>query len=135
MIGCGISISGSEAVFIWVDIASGTVLQNMKAKVQLSDPYAQNDIAQTSDLIRQLIAERKTDVVVVRKSSTSGKFPASNVAFRIETMICLASPVRVKFVSPQAVAAYAKANALEIPETVLKYQIDAYSALIAAAEE
>ena len=135
MIGCGVAISGNEAVFVWVDLASGAVLQNAKAKVQLSDPYMQSDITQTTDLIHQLIAERKTDLVAVRKASTSGKFPALHTAFRLETMIAISSPVSVKFISPQAVAAFVKRHATHIPEVVLKYQQDAYLALIAASGE
>lgn len=133
MIGCGISVSGSEAVFIWVDLSSGVVLQDAKAKVQLNDPYKQNDVIQTFDLIRQLIAERKTDLVVVRKSSTSGKYPALHTAFRLEAMIAISSPVQVQFISPQAVANFVKNNGPRIPEIVLVYQRDAYLALIAAA--
>lgn len=135
MIGCGISISGSEAVFIWVDLSSGVVLQHAKAKVQLNDPYMQNDVVQTFDLIRQLIAERKTDLVVVRKSSTSGKYPALHTAFRLEAMIAISSPVEVKFISPQAVAHFVKKNEPKIPEIVLVNQRDAYLALVAAAGE
>lgn len=135
MIGCGISISGNEAVFVWVDLASGAVLQDAKAKVKLSDPYAQDDVVQTFDLIRQLIAERKTDLVVVRKSSTSGKFPALHTAFRIEALIAISSPVQGKFIAPQAIASFIKKNAPKIPEVVLVYQKDAYLALISGLGE
>jgi hypothetical protein len=134
MIGCGVSISGNEAVFIWVDLNSGSVLQQAKAKVKLDDPYAQNDVIQTSDLIRQLIAERKTDFVIVRKSSPGGRFSASHMAFRLEAMIVISSPVPVRFISPQAVAAFEKKNPTPIPAVVFAYQKDAYSALIAAGK-
>jgi len=131
MIGCGVSVSSSEAVFVWVDLPSGVLLQQAKAKVQLNDPYMQGDVAQTFDVIRQLLAERKTGMVAVKKSSTSGKFPASHVAFRLEALIALASPVEVRFVSPQAIAAFVKTEQPEIPGALLKYQTDAYVALMA----
>ncbi len=133
MIGCGVSISSNEAVFVWMDLTSGVLLQQAKAKVALNDSYAQSDVIQTFDLIRQLIAERKTGLVAVRKSSTSGKFPASHVAFRLETLIALASPVEVRFISPQAIAAFVKKAEPVVPDVVLKYQTDAYLALVAAA--
>lgn len=134
MIGCGISISGSEAIFVWVDLATRLVLQEAKARVKLNDPYSQGDVVQTSDLIRQLIAERSTDVIVVRKSSTSGKFSASHAAFRLEALIMMASPVDVRFISPQACSAFLKRSGFAVPASVLKYQSDAFLALVAAME-
>jgi len=124
MILCGISISSSEATLVWLDDGS---LQLIGAhKVLLTDPYDPEDLARTGELIRQFLVEKKTELVVVRKSSIAGKFGAGHIAFRLETVIAMSVPCDLAFVSPQSVAAFVKRENSVFPCGLKKYQQNAY---------
>jgi hypothetical protein len=131
MVTCGISIASSEAILVWVDAPSLRLLGG--ARVSLSDPYDKADLSRTCELVRQLLAEKRTELVVVRKSSTSGKFGASHVAFRLETIISLSTPCELAFVTAQSVAAFIRREEPTVPEELKKYQLDAYLAVVSRA--
>ncbi|MFC5578315.1 DUF3010 family protein [Lysobacter niabensis] len=128
MIVCGISIASSEAALVWVDTGAKQLVGS--AKVSLADPYDRDDLARTGELVRQLLVERKTGLVVVRKSSVSGKFGAGHVAFRLETIIAISAPCNLEFVSSQSVAAFVKREVPDMPESLRKYQHEAFLAAI-----
>lgn len=128
MIVCGASISGADAILLWIDSEG---LQPIRGqKVHLQDGYDQIDVAKTAELFRQLFAENGTERIVVRKSSTSGQYPAGHMAFRVETLLVLSATCQVSFVSAQAVGAYLKKHVHEMPDGVKKYQQDAYNAVV-----
>lgn len=129
MIICGVSIASSEAVMVWVDASSFGVVGG--SKVELLDPYDKKDLNRTAELFRQLIVEKKTGKVVVRKSSTSGKFSAGHVCFRLETLIAMSVPCDVVFISAQGVSAFVKREGPVFPEGLKKYQQEAYLAVMA----
>lgn len=128
MIVCGISIASSEATLVWVDSGARQIVGG--AKVSLSDPYDRDDLGRTGELVRQFLVERKTELVIVRKSSVAGKFGAGHVAFRLETIIAMSAPCGLEFVSSQSVAAFVKREAPDMPENLRKYQHEAFLAAI-----
>lgn len=133
MIICGISIASAEATLVWVDADSSHLIGG--EKVSLADPYDREDLSRTSGLIRQLLVEKKTEIVVVRKSSTSGKFVAGHIAFRLEAIIAMSVPSELIFVSPQSTAAFEKRVVPTLPGNIRKYQRDAYMTAISVVEQ
>jgi hypothetical protein len=126
---CGVSVAASEATLLWVDSESLQPIGG--AKVELNDGYNRTDVLQTLELLRQLMAERKTEKILIRKSSTSGKFSAGHMSFRIEALLTVAAPCAISFLSAQGVVAHMKRTPHVMPDSLKKYQWDAYNAVIA----
>jgi hypothetical protein len=135
MIACGVSIAASEAILVWIDGVTRAPLLGVAQRVSLQDPYSRQDLQQTSEVLRQLVTERKTDLIVIRKSSTAGKFRASHVAYRMETLLILAAGCEIRFTSAQAVASFVKREKPALPEALRAYQHDAYLAALAGLTE
>jgi hypothetical protein len=127
---CGVTISSSEAIFVWVNSDTGAFVAG--AKVSLADPYSRTDTQQTMELVRQYFVAHQTGIVVIKKSSAAGRFTAAPAAFKIETIIVLAANSEVIFKSAQTIAAYAKKVNVDSSSVPHKYQLDAH--LVALTE-
>lgn len=126
---CGVTIASNEATFVWVEPKTGAFISGVK--VQLSDPYSREDTQQTMELVRRYLIDRQTDVVVIKKASTSGRFSAAPTAFKLETIIMLASQSEVVFKSAQTIASFAKKVVIDASTVPNKYQLDAHLTALA----
>jgi hypothetical protein len=59
-----------------------------------------------------------------------GQFAGGPISFKLEALIQLNGTIDVKLLSSQAIAAADKKEAIELPENILRYQIDAYKAAV-----
>ncbi|WIH04638.1 DUF3010 family protein [Xanthomonas translucens pv. graminis] len=121
---CGVTIASNEATFVWADPNTGVFVSGVK--ISLNDPYSRADTQRTMELIRQYLIDRQTEIVVVKKASTSGRFSAAPAAFKLETIIALASPGEVVFKSAQTVSAFSKKVKIDSSSVPHKYQRDAH---------
>lgn len=133
MIVCGAALAGSEVVLVWIDSHSTAFVTG--AKVRLDDPYSKTDTGQSADIIRRYLAENRTDLLAIKTASTSGKYPAGHVSFRLETLMLQVSPCDVIFVSPQTKAAKEKKRPIEYPGGLHKYQHDAYATAVISVND
>jgi len=128
---CGVTIASNEATLVWIDRDTGNFVS--ATKVMLDEPYNRDDNLRTMELVRQYLVDRQTQAVVVRKALTSGRYSAGSVAFKLETIIILASPYSITFTSAQALAAFAKKQDIDFSSVPHKYQIEAYVAALSGA--
>lgn len=133
MIVCGATLAGSEVVLVWIDANSNALLAS--AKVKLDDPYSKTDTGYSADIIRRYLAENRTELLAIKTASTSGKYPAGHVSFRLETLLLLVSPCSVTFLSSQTRAAKEKKHPIDYPGALHKYQHDAYATAVISVHD
>lgn len=127
MIVCGAEISSNFAALALIRSSDdGTFpIECGTKKIFLNDDQNKQSLTNFLATINSLIHDNKIQVIVLKTRQTRGKLAGGGLTFKIETLFQL-SNAPVVFAHPTVIARFAKTNAGGIPESILKYQRDAY---------
>lgn len=124
---CGVSISGSEAVFTILEGSREefAIIDSTFKKIGIGDDKDQDQIKSFYRTIEDFLKQNNISDVFVKKTSSAGQFKAGAISFKIEALLQLQSS-NVKLVSPASIAALLKKGNIpqENIDNVYKYQVD-----------
>lgn len=133
MIICGVEIKGSEAIFALATRRNGDIehLPLPTKKLALEDDDEAANVKAFSTQLAGFVRENGISHVVIKKRSKKGEFAGGPTTFKIETIFQLMSDCNVVLISPQTINAQNKKHTFALPDTLNKYQHEAYKAACA----
>ena len=134
---CGIEIKGSEAI-IAVAALDGSALSHLALatkKIALEDDDDAANVKLFAAQVASFVRENSIDRIAIKKRSKKGEFAGGPTTFKIEGVFQLLESCEVALFSPQAITARCKKFAVELPQTLNKYQHEAYKAACLALME
>jgi hypothetical protein len=127
---CGIEIKDSEAI-IAVAALDGQTLNHVALatkKVALDDDGEAANVKVFAAQVAPFVHENSIDRIAIKKRSKKGEFAGGPTTFKIEGVFQLLENCEVTLLSPQTINAQPKKHGVELPETLNKYQLEAYKA-------
>ncbi|RMR28735.1 hypothetical protein ALP36_01398 [Pseudomonas syringae pv. coriandricola] len=133
MIICGVEIKGSEAIFALATRQGGDIghLPLVTKKLALEDDDEAANVKVFASQLAGFVRENGVSHVVIKKRSKKGEFAGGPTTFKIETIFQLMSDCEVLLISPQTINAQNKKHNFALPDTLNKYQHEAYKAACA----
>ncbi|WP_223537759.1 DUF3010 family protein [Pseudomonas sp. GL-B-16] len=131
---CGIEIKGSEAI-IAVATLDGQALSHLTLatkKIALDDDDEAANVKVFGAQVASFVRENSIDRIVIKKRSKKGEFAGGPTTFKIEGVFQLLENCEVTLMSPQTITAQCKKFNVELPQTLNKYQHEAYKAACSA---
>ena len=127
---CGIELKSSEAIFAIVDSAGGQVgyVDSDPKRMQVADDENAADVQSFYGAFLNFLRNNHIEQIVIKKRAKRGQMAGGAVTFKLEGLIQLNGTVPVSFISGQAISAYQKRHALNIPAALNRYQEQAYLA-------
>lgn len=127
---CGIELKSSEAIFAIVDSDDGRggYIDTDPKRMHVADDENAADVQSFFDAFRNFLRDNHIDQIVIKKRAKRGQMAGGAVTFKLEGLIQLNGTVPVNFISGQAIAAYQKRHALNVPAALNRYQEQAYLA-------
>jgi len=125
---CGIELKSNNAIVsvIHKDAEKINFSNTKVKKIILQNDEDKHSLLQFQDEIEQYLEENKIDKIALKKRAKKGTFAGGSVTFKAETIIQLNTICDVTFVTSQAITKYTKANEIELPKELNKYQEQAY---------
>jgi putative lipoic acid-binding regulatory protein len=90
---CGIEIQGStaNAVLLKGNKREYSIIQSEFKKIKLADEKNQSQIKSFQEVMENYLKQNEVERILVKRPSTSGKYLAGSVAFKIETILQMSS--------------------------------------------
>ncbi len=131
---CGVEIKGSEAVFAVADLLDGQWkhIPTETKRIALADDDDARNVQSFADLVAGFLRDNKLTEVAVKKRGKKGEFAAGVTTFKIEGVFQLIRECSVQLVSAPTIAAQDRRHTFPIPETLNKYQVEAFRTACAA---
>jgi hypothetical protein len=126
---CGCEISAKEvrlAVVYLNDEDSLEMLRLKTTRKELKDDTSEADLRSFLGDIQDFSREHQINTFVVKTRAKKGRMAGGAVSFKIETLIQLVEGCQTKFVSPVALAHFAKKDVEEYPEKLPVYLKNAF---------
>ena len=128
---CGCEISAQEvrlAVIYLNDEGDIAMLRLKTTRIELEDDTSEADLRSFLADLQEFSREHDVDTFVIKTRAKKGRMAGGAVSFKIETLIQIVEGCQTKFVSPQALAIYAKKDVEEYPEKLPVYLKNAFLA-------
>lgn len=138
---CGIEIKGSEAIIAIAHLQDHQFIHvpAETKRIALSGDEDAANVRSFSDLVAGFMRDNNLSNVAVKKRAKKGEFAGGSTTFKIEGVFQLLKECRVELVSAQTIAAQDRRHSFPTPESLNKYQAEAFrtacAALAKAAEE
>ncbi len=125
---CGIEMSGSEARLVLLDgkKLSFSHVDVKPKKMKLTDDENPDEVQAFRNLIFAFFRENNVACIAIKKRGKKGDYSGGPVGFKIEGIVQLYEECSVRLVAPQTISAAQKKHSPEKPETLLKYQYNAF---------
>lgn len=126
---CGCEISASEvrlAVVYLNDEDDVEMLRLKTTRVELEDDTSEDDLRSFLADIQEFSREHEIDTFVIKTRAKKGRMAGGAVSFKIETLIQLVEGCQTKFVSPVALAHFAKKRDEGYPDKMPVYLKNAF---------
>ncbi|MEH6741548.1 MAG: DUF3010 family protein [Sulfitobacter sp.] len=126
---CGCEISAQEvrlAVVYLNDEGDMEMLRLQATRIELEDDTSEADLRSFLVDLQEFSQEHEIDTFVIKTRAKKGRMAGGAVSFKIETLIQLVEGCRTKFVSPVALAHFAKKDLDEYPEKLPVYLKNAF---------
>ena len=130
---CGIEIKGSEAIFAIASL-QGDALQHVAIatkKIALEDDDEAANVKAFAAQVAAFVSENGISRLAIKKRSKKGEFAGGPTTFKIEGVFQLLD-CEVTLLSPQTINAQNKKHNFELPNTLNKYQHEAYKTACSA---
>ncbi|MGJ8629282.1 MAG: DUF3010 family protein [Sulfitobacter sp.] len=95
-------------------------------RIELEDDTSEADLRSFLADLQEFSREHEIDTFVIKTRAKKGRMAGGAVSFKIETLIQLVEGCRTKFVSPVALAHFAKKRLEEYPEKLPVYLKNAF---------
>ena len=128
MIICGVEIKGSEAIFALATRAGSDIthLPLSTRKLALEDDDEAVNVKAFAARIANFVRENGVSHFAIKKRNKKGEFAGGPTTFKIEAVLQLMSDCEVILVSPQTINAQHKKHDFVLPDTLNKYQHEAF---------
>ncbi len=126
---CGCEISAQEvrlAVVYLNDDGDMEMLRLKATRIELEDDTYEADLRSFLADLQEFSREHEIDTFVIKTRAKKGRMAGGAVSFKIETLIQLVEGCGTKFVSPVALAHFAKKDLDEYPEKLPVYLKNAF---------
>ena len=121
---CGVELKSNQALLVVLE--DGNYKELDIKKIILEDDEDQTSIREFCNKFLLFLEKNSIDSVVIKKRAKKGNFAGGAVTFKIEGLIQLNPLTEVKLISSQTIAAFEKKNTIEFPQTLKKYQEQAF---------
>lgn len=130
---CGVEIKGSEVIFACAERDGAAVRHVPLAtrKIGLDDDEQASQVKAFAEQVQAFVKAQGIGHLVVKKRSKKGEFAGGPVTFKIEGVLQLLVDCDVTLVSPQTISASARKHDAAIPDSLNKYQWEAWKAACA----
>lgn len=131
---CGIEIKGSEAIFALATLQDGAPrhLAIATKKIALEDDDEAANVKAFAAQVKAFVQSNGIQRIAIKKRSKKGEFAGGPTTFKIEGVFQLLDNCEVSLLSPQTLNAQNKKHNFALPETLNKYQHEAYKAACSA---
>lgn len=126
---CGCEISAKEvrlAVVYLNDEGDMEMLRLKATRIELEDDTSEADLRSFLADLQEFSQKYEIDTFVIKTRAKKGRMAGGAVSFKIETLIQLVEGCQTKFVSPVALANFAKKDLEEYPEKLPVYLKNAF---------
>jgi len=131
MVVCGCEISAKEVRLAAVRQNDEGIIELLRLKttrIELDDDTSEIDLRSFLAALQELSRENEVDTFVIKTRAKKGRMAGGAVSFKIETLIQLVEGCHTRFVSPVALAHFAKKEVEEYPEKLPVYLKNAFLA-------
>ena len=131
---CGIEIKGSEAIIAVASLDNQVLTHVALAtkKIALEDDDEAENVKIFAAQVGSFVRENTIDRIAIKKRSKKGEFAGGPTTFKIEGVFQLLENCEVILLSPQTINAQNKKFDFALPETLFKYQHEAYKVACSA---
>ncbi|MEP6017048.1 MAG: DUF3010 family protein [Paracoccaceae bacterium] len=126
---CGCEISSKEvrlAVVFLKDDRGVEMLRLKTTRIELDDDTSETDLRSFLADLQGFSQAHEIDTFVIKTRAKKGRMAGGAVSFKIETLIQLVEGCQTKFVSPVALAHFAKKDLDAYPEKLPVYLKNAF---------
>lgn len=126
---CGCEISANEvrlAVVYMNDKGRLEMLRLKATRIELEDDTSEADLRSFLADLQEFSREHEIDTFVIKTRAKKGRMAGGAVSFKIETLIQLVEGCQTRFVSPVALANFAKKDLEAYPEKLPVYLKNAF---------
>ncbi|MEO9517565.1 MAG: DUF3010 family protein [Paracoccaceae bacterium] len=126
---CGCEISSKEvrlAVVFLKDDGGVEMLRLKTTRIELDDDTSETDLRSFLADLQGFTQAYEIDTFVIKTRAKKGRMAGGAVSFKIETLIQLVEGCQTKFVSPVALAHFAKKDLDAYPEKLPVYLKNAF---------
>ena len=128
MIICGIEMFGSEARLVLLngDKSSFSHADVKPKKLKLTDDENPEEVRAFRDSVFAFFRENNVTLIAIKKRGKRGDYSGGPVGFKIEGIVQLYEGCPIRLVAPQTISAARKKHSPDKPDTLLKYQYNAF---------
>lgn len=129
MVVCGCEISAKEVRLAVVQLNDAGKVKMRRPKttrIELEDDTSEADLRSFLAALHEFARENAIDTFVIKTRAKKGRMAGGAVSFKIETLIQLVEGCHTRFVSPVALAHFAKKELEEYPEKLPVYLKNAF---------
>lgn len=123
---CGIELKSNIASLAIVD--DKIYCDNKIKKIILDDDENQENIRKFCNEFLLFLEQNEIDKVIIKKRAKKGNFAGGAVTFKMEGLIQLNPLCEVNLISSQTISSFEKKNTIDFPDSLKKYQEQAYLA-------
>jgi hypothetical protein len=126
---CGCEISAKEVRLAVVYLSDKSHLEMLRLKttrIELEDDTSETDLRSFLASLQTFSLENEIGTFVIKTRAKKGRMAGGAVSFKIETLIQLVEGCQTRFVSPVALANFAKKELKEYPEKLPVYLKNAF---------
>ncbi|RXK12754.1 hypothetical protein CP965_09270 [Halarcobacter mediterraneus] len=121
---CGIELKANNIILVVLD--NKNFLDLKIKKLTLEDDEKQEDIRKFCNEFLLFLENENIEKVVIKKRAKKGNFAGGAVTFKLEGLIQLNPLCEVELISAQSISSFEKKNQIEFPNSLKKYQEQAY---------
>ncbi|MET1077736.1 MAG: DUF3010 family protein [Pseudomonas sp.] len=125
---CGVEIKANEAVLALVQ-RQASELQHLPVptkKIALEDDEQAQSVKAFRTALETFVQAHQVTQIAIKKRSKKGEFAGGPVTFKIEGIIQLLDDCEVSLLSPQSISATQKKQQFSLPDSLNKYQHEAF---------
>lgn len=129
MIVCGVLLQGSEAILAVCEQVQGGDVKFKRQpynKIELGDDQSSSSIRSFMETVEAFARENMIESFVIKTRAKKGRMAGGGISFKMEAIFQLINDCSCEFVSPQALSHFTKNTEIAEPESLLKYQRDAF---------
>ena len=126
---CGCEISAQEvrlAVVHLNDDGNVEMVRLKTTRIELADDTSEADLRRFLAALNAFSRENDIETFVIKTRAKKGRMAGGAISFKIETLIQLVDGCHTRFVSPVALAHFAKKDVKDYPEKLPVYLKNAF---------
>jgi len=128
MIVCGMEIAASESRLVLL-IGNKSDFHHIDVKprkIKIADDENAEEVRAFRDSLFAFIRENNVDMVAIKKRGKKGEYAGGPIGFKLEAIAQLYEECPVSLIAARTIAVNINKHALQIPDTLLKYQYAAF---------